>query len=363
MTPSSVPDTTIAARFDETYLAGVLANIFNAPVSGVAYSPLPGDASDRKYFRAFYNQPASGSDGRSLIIMQLQEPVSGTEPDFNRMLGFLRSLDTPAPELFYYDQARGLLFIEDCGPDTLEDYLRRHPGETRACYLEAVRLLVDLQQKATQNIGPDCPAYHLRFDVEKLMWEMDFMLTHYVEGLSQRPLNPGERESVRKQLLSLCQTLAAERLCFTHRDFHSRNIMIAKGKLTLLDFQDARMGPCQYDLVSLLKDSYIVLDDRLRDELTETFIRLKEAAEGRPIDRDSFLRIFDLMSIQRNLKAVGTFAFQSVEKKRDRYLQYIAPTLDYVRKTLNQRSEFRPLRDTLFESIPGLKPGGGENLI
>jgi len=346
---------TSPARFDRDYIAESLKSILGSAVKDVACAPLLGDASDRTYFRVTFAEEAKSSGSGSLILMQLKEPVSGPETDFTRILKFLRTLQLPVPELFYYDSAKGILFLEDCGDTTLEDWIRDHPGDREKYYREAVDLLSRLHQRATKHVGPDCPAYHLRFDVEKLMWEFDFMLQHYVGGLMQSPLNEQEAGEIRRHFRPLCETLAAEKLTFTHRDFHSRNLMAHKGGLVILDFQDARMGPCQYDLVSLLKDSYLRLDDGFRREMIDLFIELKEKEESAPVNRREFYRIFDWMSIQRNLKAVGTFAYQSCVRGNDRYLEYIPGTLAYVRKTLQERSDLHDLNETLKKYLPGLQ--------
>ena len=129
--------------------------------------------------------------------------------------------------------------------------------------------------------------------------------------------------------------------------------MIHNGKLKVIDFQDARMGPCQYDLVSLLKDSYVVLNDSLRRELLEYYIeRMKQ--NGREVIREPFYKIFDWMSLQRNLKAIGTFAYQHKVLGNDRYLQYIEPTLDYIRQTLGNRRDLEFLSPALNSAIPKL---------
>ena len=113
------------------------------------------------------------------------------------------------------------------------------------------------------------------------------------------------------------------------------------------------MGPCQYDLVSLLKDSYVVLNDSLRSELLEYYIeRMKQ--NGREVIREPFYKIFDWMSLQRNLKAIGTFAYQYKVLGNDRYLQYIEPTLDYIRQTLGNRRDLKFLSPALNSAIPTL---------
>jgi N-acetylmuramate 1-kinase len=342
------------ARFDTTTLNASLTSFSGASVSDVVCTPLLGDASDRSYFRVTYRTDAADNPSASTIVMQLQAPVPHGETDFIRILKFLNTLQLPVPALFNYDAEKGLLFLEDCGHTTLEDWIREHPEDTAAYYRQAVELLASLHQRATKNSDADCPAFHLKFDVEKLMWELDFMLEHYVNGLCKSSLSACETEAIREQFLFLSETLAAQEPTFTHRDYHSRNLMAHEGRLILLDFQDARMGPCQYDLASLLKDSYVRLDDNLRTELIEHFIRQKEKEEARSVNRQEFLRIFEWMSIQRNLKAVGTFAYQSVVKNKHRYLEYIPTTLAYVRQSLNTQPELSELKQILTRYLPGL---------
>ncbi|MCH8156843.1 MAG: phosphotransferase [Nitrospinae bacterium] len=356
--PAASEDYFPQARFGASYLSASLERLFGSAVGELECRALPGDASDRTYFRATFQKGAGPGNPGSVIVMQLQEPISQPETDFTRILKFLRGLDLPAPVLYHYDVEKGLLFLEDCGPHTLEDHLRERPQDRAQFYRRAVELLVQMQTRATRALGPDCPAYHLRFDVEKLMWEFDFMLEHYVGGLCGAPLEEPERQEVRAEFLPLCATLAAQDLCFTHRDYHSRNLMVDGDRLVLIDFQDARQGPCQYDLVSLLRDSYMQIDDTLREELTDLYICLKEEEDGREVDREEFGRIFDWMAVQRNLKAVGTFAYQSVKKNNDRYTGYISPTLEYVRQTLDRRFGSSPLREALIKHIPGMDGGG-----
>lgn len=351
--PAAGPPTPLA-RFDHATLQASLQSIVGSGVCDVSCAPLVGDASDRSYFRVTYRADSADTHSTSMILMQLQSPVPHQETDFTRTLKFLNALKLPVPKLFSYNSEKGLLFLEDCGHATLEDWVREHPEDKAAYYRQAVELLAQLHHRATKNSDADCPAYHLKFDVEKLMWELDFMLEHYVKGLKKISLTAQELKEVRRHFLFLSETLAAQEPTFTHRDYHSRNLMAMDGRLILIDFQDARMGPCQYDLVSLLKDSYVHLEDAFRNEMIEHFIHQKEKEEARSVDRQEFMRIFEWMSIQRNLKAVGTFAYQSVVKKKHRYLEYIPQTLDYVRQTLNTQPDLAELKQTLAQYIPGL---------
>ncbi len=345
---------TSSTPIDHDWLCQSLESIVGSSVHDVTSRPLQGDASDRKYFRVSYQTEITGKSSQSMILMQLKEPLPGEENDFTRILKFLRTLELPVPQLFDYHSRKGLLLLEDCGSHTLEDWIRDHPGDKETYYRRAVDLLSNLHHRATKNRSADCPAFGLFFDVEKLMWELDFMLEHYVKGLHGLNLKDEEISDIRNHFLELSKTLAEQETVFTHRDFHSRNLMAQNGELVIIDFQDARMGPCQYDLVSLLKDSYVRLQDGFRNEMIERYIQLQEKAENRMVDRKKFHRIFEAMSLQRNLKAVGTFAYQATVKGNSRYLDYIPETLAYVRKTLDAGPDLIDMKKTLVRYLPGL---------
>ena len=118
-----------------------------------------------------------------------------------------------------------------------------------------------------------------------------------------------------------------------HRDYHSRNLMLHDGSLYIIDFQDARMGPDTYDLASLLRDSYVDLTAQQVDELIAYFLALTAAAAARRTTAE-FRRRFDLMALQRNLKALGTFGYMTTSRNNTVYIQYIPRTLAYVQANL-----------------------------
>ena len=134
-----------------------------------------------------------------------------------------------------------------------------------------------------------------------------------------------------------------------HRDYHSRNLMLHGGRLYIIDFQDARMGPDTYDLVSLLRDSYVDFTDVEVDDLIAYFLALRK------LDGADFRRRFDLMSLQRNLKALGTFGFQTTSRRNPVYIQYIPRTLRHVRTNLERYPRFARLRAVLASHVEELR--------
>jgi len=129
-----------------------------------------------------------------------------------------------------------------------------------------------------------------------------------------------------------------------HRDYHSRNLMLHDGSLYIIDFQDARMGPDTYDLVSLLRDSYVDLSPQQVDGLIAYFLAHKSGAAP---DEDEFRRRFDLMALQRNLKALGTFGYMTTSRNNTVYIQYIPRTVAYVKANLAKYPRFERLRSLL----------------
>jgi N-acetylmuramate 1-kinase len=138
-----------------------------------------------------------------------------------------------------------------------------------------------------------------------------------------------------------------------HRDYHSRNLMLHESQLYMIDFQDARMGPDTYDLASLLRDSYVDITDRDLDELIAYFLALK-TRDGAAPDADQFRRRFDVMALQRNLKALGTFGYQTMTRRNPVYIKYMPRTLHYARTNLEKYPRFARLRELLAAHIDEL---------
>ena len=139
-------------------------------------------------------------------------------------------------------------------------------------------------------------------------------------------LPQAEFDAVRGEFKVIIEELAAEPRVLCHRDYHSRNLMLSQGRLYLIDFQDARMGPDTYDLASLLRDAYVDLNDIAVNELIAYFLALK----GSNVLEADFRARFDLMALQRNLKAMGTFGYQTTTRQNPVYIQYIPRTMRYV---------------------------------
>ncbi len=313
---------------------------------GAQVIALSGDASTRRYYRL-----AMG--GHSLVLALYPEPFVPEELSYLSVRALLESCGLPVPATEDVDGARGVVLQEDLGDLTLQEVLRDASGARRdELYREAVDQVAQLQLRAAQ--GPQKAAcFQNAFDIEKLSWELHYFQKHFLEGLRGADLSVEDRAVVSEAFHQLSQEIASWPRVLCHRDYHSRNLMAHGGRLVWIDFQDARMGPASYDLASLLRDAYVDVPEGLQEDLKERF--RQQAAPDEP--REVFRRRYDLMCVQRNLKALGTFGFMATVRQNPVYLQYIPRTIEHARHNLARYPELERLWRTLARHVPELGSG------
>jgi aminoglycoside/choline kinase family phosphotransferase len=356
--PLAVPDPLRIAQAVRTRLP------FTAELASL--TPLAGDASNRRYFRI----NLKGARPGSAILMQLAEPegfkqseeaVSGAsiqidELPFVNILSHLAKAGVSVPSLYWYDREGGFLYLEDLGDVTLAEACR-DAGRTHMeeLYRQAIDGLILLQTNGTARRNPACIAFHRSFDVPLLMWDFEHFLEYGVAARQEKPMKPEDESAIRESFQRIAHMLADEPRVFVHRDYHSRNLMVDGGRLGMIDFQDALLGPASYDLASLLRDAYIQLDEDMIQGLIERFLD-GMAAQGRAwADRAAFRRLFDLTSIQRNLKAAGRFVYIDRVKQNPKFLADIPRVLGYVKRNLLKYPELASLRKHLTPYVPELQ--------
>jgi hypothetical protein len=274
---------------------------------------------------------------------------------FGNVSRLLGAMPVPIPRVLAHSDALGIIALEDLGDVTLQAHLAEASADERAgLYRQAVGLIHTLQRRGRELASPEFVPYGLAFDVDKLVWELRFFATHFLEGHRGATLGDVERRALDAEFSAVAEELAAEPRVLCHRDYHSRNLMLHNGLLHVIDFQDARMGPDTYDLASLLRDSYMDLDEQFVGTLIDGFLALSGYANAADGGRE-FRRRFDLMALQRNIKALGTFGFQATSRRNESYLQYVPRTLGYVRATLGAYPRFGQLGDLLKAHIPELR--------
>jgi hypothetical protein len=310
--------------------------------------PLTGDASDRKYFRII------PTGGPSIVLALHAGPIAFSTLPFANVADLLQRIPLPVPLILGHSDPLGIVALQDLGDLTLQAHLGAAPAtEHAALYRQAVTFIERLQRRGAELTSDQFLPYGIAFDVEKLTWELEFFTKHFVEGYRGVVLPPATRAALAEEWSAIVAELAAEPRVLCHRDYHSRNLMLSDGCLYIIDFQDARLGPDTYDLVSLLRDSYLDTTDREVDDLIAYFLALKGRASE--TDIDDFRRRFDVMALQRNLKALGTFGYQTMTRRNPVYIQYMPRTLRYARAHLDRYSRFGRLRGLLAAHIDELQ--------
>jgi aminoglycoside/choline kinase family phosphotransferase len=308
--------------------------------------PLTGDASDRRYFRLLLR------DEPSQVLAVHPGPIAFQALPFVNVAQLLAAMPVPVPRILDASDELGIIALQDLGDVTLQAHLgAAAPAEHAALYRQAVTFIDTLQRRGRELHSPGYVPYGIAFDVEKLLWELQFFVRHFLEAYRGAVLSDAARAALAAEFETIAGELASEDRVLCHRDYHSRNLMLHDGSLYIIDFQDARLGPDTYDLASLLRDSYVDFSEAQVDELIAYFLALK----GRPPHAHEFRRRFDLMALQRNIKALGTFGFQTTARHNTVYIQYIPRTLNYVRANLSRYPRFGRLRELLAEHLEELR--------
>src|ERR1043165_1648268 len=334
----------IRARID-TYLT-------SAGLAGAKSVPLTGDASDRRYFRIMTH------DGSPPVLAVHPGPIEFEALPFVNVAKLLSQMPVPVPRILGRSDELGIIALQDLGDVTLQAHLgAASPAQHAALYRQAVSFIDTLQRRGAELASGEYVPYGIAFDVEKLTWELQFFTKHFLEAYRGAQLTSGERAALGAEYAEIVEELAAEPRVLCHRDYHSRNLMLHEGSLYIIDLQDARMGPDTYDLVSLLRDSYVDFTEAQFEGLIAFFLALRDGRLPTPSDPEEFRRRFDLMALQRNLKALGTFGFQTTTRQNTVYIQYIPRTLTYARANLLRYPRFARLRELLGEHLEELRWG------
>jgi N-acetylmuramate 1-kinase len=318
---------------------------------------LPGGAGNRIYWRV------KGLFQGSAVVMELPaDPVASEEASkaaeppelpFLNVGRYLAGIGVRVPRVLLDAVKDGFLVIEDLTDRTLEQsLLEKHPQ--REVYGKAIDQLAKLRAHAERHPDKHCLAWTRAFDEELYNWEFEHFLEY---GLLARGAKPTEAElkTLRSEFASVAHQLAAAPRSFTHRDYQSRNIMVLdSGDQVVIDFQDALQGPRQYDLVALLRDSYVELQRPLIDEMLARYLQQFEAEGGPKLPAKEFVEFFDLLTVQRKLKDAGRFVFIDQVKKNPSFLQHIPHSLKYVKDALARRPDLAEVRAILARHVPEL---------
>lgn len=286
----------------------------------ISIDPMAHDASCRRYYRVV-------TEAGSFVAMDAPPPQETTRP-FIAIARALREMGLQAPEIFAQDAENGFLLLSDFGETTLLQALNQHYSIPLAdeMYTAALRALAVMQDCQVIN-GHDLMPFGREWMQREWVWHKEWMLDKWL-GLSYR----SDERVLDACYELLIQSAVEQPQVFMHRDYHSANLMpLPKQGMGILDFQDAFRGPLTYDPVSLLRDCYISWPAHKVTEWALLYASmLRERGMLKQITDSEYLRWFDLMGLQRHIKALLTFARKFVRDQQPGYLQHVPRTLNYI---------------------------------
>ncbi|MEE9352207.1 MAG: phosphotransferase [Thiotrichaceae bacterium] len=291
------------------------------------------DASFRRYFRIHYQS-------KSFIAMDAPPEKEDTQP-FIDITKRLLAVEVHAPEIIAEHTEQGFLILEDLGTVPYQDVLTDTTAEN--LYKEALQALITLQRADITGLP--------NYDSALLHQEMELMPEWFLKTHLNIELNDSQKDIIKRSFKHLTEAITQQATGFVHRDYHSRNLMkVGVNNPGIIDYQDAVNGPLTYDVISLLRDCYIVWP---KEKVNQWALQYKAMAVENDLmpecDDSAFLRDFDLMGLQRHIKVLGIFARLHHRDGKAHYLEDLPLTLSYVLEIGKDHPETAPLVELFNE--------------
>jgi len=278
---------------------------------------LCGGGSDRRYFRLSW-AATQGADFRLVLML-----YTLARPDNSRFVSAtdtLQRLGVRVPNIHAFDTQRLAIWLQDLGNEDLHHH-RAEPWDRRApLYRDALTQVAALHRCSEAQLDAGTLAQlEPPFDEKLYLWEQEYFCTHFLRSHLRLQ---GELPSCLGEGFAWLRThLAKQARSLIHRDFQSRNVMLARGQCWLIDHQGLRLGLPGYDLASLLFDPYVEIAQEQREELLEFHAGLLQR------DLASLRAEFLQCAAQRLAQALGAYANLSINLGKPDFASHIPSAL------------------------------------
>ena len=293
-----------------------LKKYFNSKVKNSKFtiSEIKGDASKRRYYRA-------AAVNKSLIIMD----SSLEKRNFNNFIKYtklFKNNNVKVPNIISEDTDKKILIIEDLGNNLIYDKTNKNNFEK--IYKSAIKNILSIQKIKNKNIS--------FYKKEKYFSESSLFIEWVIKRFINLNISKADENKLIRSLNFLVNSINHKNNKLVHRDYHSKNIFFKDSKVTIIDYQDSVYGSPVYDLVSLVNDCYIDIDCKQKNKLINYFFTEFNKDNKFIFSKDEFLYNFNLISVQRHMKASGIFCRLSIKNKRHNYLRHLDRTFNYIAK-------------------------------
>lgn len=329
--------------FDENYDRDAECEKFLKEAGYLSYTKeaLKGDASRRKFYRL------TKAD-KSVILIDAS-PLSGEEPEaYAAVTSYLKKNNVNVPEIYAQNIAQGFFIIQDFGDDLVNNIVRSDSSRQEGLYKEAIDILSYIQSIPVQEVvSSDDFTYRIReYDVNRLISEARLFTDWYVPELTKRPISYAARDEFIAILRGLLLPVVYGQKVTVLRDYHADNLMVSGDKIGLIDFQDAVLGNCTYDVVSLLQDARRKISKDFETKMLDYYCE-----KAKNTNKEDFLRDYAILGAQRNIKILGIFVRLFVRDKKKDYLEFLPDVWAYLEKDLEHPS-LAPLKSWFDRWLP-----------
>jgi len=308
---------------------------------------LAGGGSDRCYYRILSND--------SSLVLMVSPSDKKEVKAFVGVGTFLFHTGIGVPEIIDADEEGLMLLLEDMGDDSLYNILchKKDEIDVLGYYKKVLLFLAEMQIRPSLGFAQCGYLKNRSFGYEQFRWETDYFKERFLKQFCGLPL-PKE-VLLEEEFNHLASCLDKEPKYFMHRDFQSQNIHFKNGRVKAIDFQTATKGLLQYDLASVMKDSYFVLEQKMRAELIAFYLDILCEKWGMKIDRKEFISTFHLAGMQRNMQALGAFAFLGLQKGKREFFKHIPAALVYLEEALLLFPDYPVLKEMVSEATESIQ--------
>lgn len=295
----------------------------NLPVDVYNISRLAGDASLRQYYRITFENESRILMDSSLEKLAFEKFITITD--------YLGVLGLPVPKIYAANNDEALALLEDLGDKLLLDSVSSNN------YDDLYKSALDILIKIENSTHPSCGVPY--FTSQQILNELNLFNEWFVNKYLQVAFSNSEQQVITQAFALIVEEILTIPHSFAVMDYHSRNIMVSKNKqLNIIDYQDAKIAPFPYDLVSIIKDCYIKLPQDFVNELLSYYHSNSHLAKS--LTKSKFIRAFNLCGLQRHIKVLGIFSRLHIRDKKNKYLDNLPLVLLYTLDCLKQYSEF-----------------------
>ena len=305
---------------------------------------IAGDAS----FRTFYRLKSKKKN--KIIVLATKEKYKNLIA-YSVINKFLRTNNIHAPKLYASDFSKGVIVIEDFGNISFHKILVKKKDKL-IIYKKLIDLLLKIQKiKPKTKIKNINGGFHVlnKYSRKYLFEESDLFFDWYLPLFLSKKKVLNIKNKSKKILLKLYKKLNFPNSYFVHRDYHSQNLMKTKGRIGVIDSQDALIGNPAYDLVSLIDDVRIKTTKKLKNKIYSYY--LIKNIKNLKNNSKNFLEDFNILSVQRSLKIIGIFARLFKRDKKDQYLKFIPYTWQILELRMKEKI-FSELKKILDKNVP-----------